>query len=359
VHSTSYCQAVEEAARIEVPARAKVVRTVALELERLQSHLLWLGLACHIVGFDYVFMHAWRLREPVLSLAERLSGSRKHFGVNLVGGTRFDIPRDRLPGVLAMADEVERETGRLVKAIEGDAALVSRLKGVGRFTREEVRLTGAVGPTARGSGVPIDVRRDHPYAAYDRLDFKVVTHDGGDVLARTMVRVLEIFESIRILRGSAALLEELPEGGVMAKVPDVLPAGLEGVGAVEAPRGEVFHYLRTGARNGPDRLRVRAPSYQNIQAVPLMLKPGTQIADVPITLGSIDPCFSCTERMEVVDRARGTARVYRKTELEALSRDDMARRRADGQPASSHAGDGGAGGQGSAPRGDASSGGTP
>lgn len=328
VHSSTYCQAVEAAAGIVVPERGLVVRTIALELERLQSHLLWLGLACHIVGFDFVFMHAWRLREPVLSLAERLTGSRKHFGVNLVGGTTFDVPRARLPEILAAANEVERESLRLVKAIQDDEALLSRLQGVGVLTPEEARLSGAVGPTARASGLALDVRRDHPYAAYGRLAFEVVTHEGCDVLARTLVRAGEIFESLRILRGCVALLDTMPEGGVMARVPPVLPPGLEGVSAVEAPRGEVFHFVRTGERNGPDRWRVRAPSYQNIQAVPLMLKPGTQVADVPITIGSVDPCFSCTERAEIVDRSAGTVRALRHGELDEIARADMRRRRA-------------------------------
>jgi Ni,Fe-hydrogenase III large subunit/Ni,Fe-hydrogenase III component G len=327
VHATSYCQAVEEAAGLEVPVRARVIRTLTLELERLQSHLLWLGLACHIVGFDFVFMHAWRLREPILRLAEHLTGSRKHFGVNLVGGTRFDVPREKHEGILAAATEVERESLLLVKAIQGDDALVSRLKGVGVLTRDEVRLTGAVGPTARGSGVPVDVRRDHPYAAYPLLEFDVVTHDGCDVLGRTLVRAGEMFESIKILRGCVRLLAGLPEGQIMADVPDALPESAEGLGYVEAPRGEVFHYVRTGSRNGPDRWRVRAPSYQNIQAVPLMFKAGTQVADVPIVLGSVDPCFSCTERMEIVDRRSGETRVMRQAELEARARRDMARRR--------------------------------
>ena len=114
----------------------------------------------------------------------------------------------------------------------------------------------------------------------------------------------------------------------MADVPPALPAGLEGVSAVEAPRGEVFHFVRTGERNGPDRWRVRAPSYQNIQAVPLMLKPGTQVADVPITLGSVDPCFSCTERVEILDRRAGSTRVLGKSEFEDLTRRDMEARRA-------------------------------
>ena len=328
VHSASYCQAVEEAAGIVVPLRARVVRTIMLELERLQSHLLWLGLACHIVGFDFVFMQAWRLREPLMTLAEQLTGSRKHFGVNLVGGTRFDVPLEKFDAVVAAMAVVERESMALVKAIQDDDALISRLKGVGVLTPAEVRAMGAVGPTARGSGVPLDVRRDHPYAAYEFCKFDVVTHDGCDVLGRTLVRVLEIFESVKIVRQCLTLLRDTPEGDIIADVPDTLPADREGMGSVEAPRGEVFHYVRTGERNGPDRWRVRAPSYQNIQAVPLMFKPGTQVADVPITLGSVDPCFSCTERMEIVDRGTGETRVLRQSELEALARADMGRRRA-------------------------------
>ena len=328
VHTASYCQAVEEATGLVVPLRARVIRTLSLELERLQSHLLWLGLACHIVGFDFVFMHAWRLREPLLRLAESVFGARKHFGVNLVGGVRIDVPRAKHAAVLAAMAEVERETQLLVKALQGDEALVSRLRGVGVFTPEEARAMGAVGPTARASGVDIDVRRDHPYAAYDLTPFDVVTQDSCDVWGRTLVRVLEIFEAVKIMRGCVALLDGLPEGGLLAEIPETLPAGREGLAAVEAPRGEVFHYVRTGERNGPDRWRVRAPSYQNIQAVPLMFKPGTQVADVPITVGSVDPCFSCTERLEIVDRARGERRVWRQAELEELSRADMRRRRA-------------------------------
>jgi Ni,Fe-hydrogenase III large subunit/Ni,Fe-hydrogenase III component G len=327
VHSTSYCQSVEEAAGLEVPLRARVIRTLMLELERLQSHLLWLGLACHIVGFDFVFMQAWRLREPLMGVAEHLSGSRKHFGVNLVGGTRFDVPRDKHERVLAALAEVERESLLLVKAISDDDALVSRLKGVGVLTPDEVRRMGAVGPTARASGIAIDARRDHPFAAYPLIPFEVVTHDGCDVLGRTLVRAGEMFESVKIMRATIALLAELPEGGIMGEVPETLPAGREGLGAVEAPRGEVFHYVRLGERNGPERWRVRAPSYQNLQTVPLMFKPGTQIADVPIALGSVDPCFSCTERTEIVDRARGTTRVLGAAELESLARLDMERRR--------------------------------
>jgi Ni,Fe-hydrogenase III large subunit/Ni,Fe-hydrogenase III component G len=327
VHSTSYCQAVEEAAGIDVPLRARVVRTVMLELERLQSHLLWLGLAGHVVGFDFVFMQSWRLREPLMDLAERLCGSRKHFGVNLVGGTTFDLDAARCEALLEAVGTVERAAGELAGTLEGDEVLVSRLQGVGVLTRDEVRLGGLVGPTARASGVPIDVRRDHPYAAYPHLRFEVCVEEGGDVWARTRVRIREIFQAVQIVRQCVRMLGELPPGEIMAAVPESLPAGLEGLGAVEAPRGEVFHYVRSGERHGPERWRVRAPSYQNIQFTPWMFKPGTTIADVPISVASADPCFSCTERVELVDPAGGGRRL-RGAELEALCRADMAARRA-------------------------------
>jgi len=318
VHSTAYCQAIEEAASLTVPLRARVIRSLILELERLQSHLLWVGLACHIIGFDFVFQQSWRVREPLMVLAEFLTGSRKHFQCNVIGGVTFDVTAEKRRRILEVLAAVEREAVTLVKALEGDEALIARLKGVGVFTPEEVRLMGAVGPTARGSGVPLDARRDHPYAAYDQLAFDVVTHDGCDNLGRTMVRVGEMFESVKLMRQCVRILDELPEGDLVGEVPAELPHFREGMHAVEAPRGEVFHYARTGSGNGPDRWRVRAPSYQNIQSVPLMLKAGTTVADVPITLGSVDPCFSCTERMEVVDVAARTRRVLHREEIRRL-----------------------------------------
>jgi Ni,Fe-hydrogenase III large subunit/NADH:ubiquinone oxidoreductase subunit C len=320
VHATAYCQAVEEAVGIEAPLRARLIRTLILELERLQSHLLWLGIAGHIVGFDWIFMQSWKLREPILWLAEFLTGSRKHFSCNLVGGVSLEVPRTRHARILDVLATVERETLELVRALQDDDGLIARLKGVGRLTPDEARSFGAVGPVARGSGLALDARRDHPYAAYDLMRFDVVTHDGCDNWSRTLVRLGECFESVRIMRQCVEQLAALPEGGLVAGMPGRLPALREGVSAVEAARGEAFHYVMTGERNGPDRWRVRAPSYQNLQTVPAMLKPGTTVADVPITLGSVDPCFSCTERMEIVQTRDGARRVWTHRELLERSR---------------------------------------
>jgi len=171
-----------------------------------------------------------------------------------------------------------------------------------------------VGPPARASGVAIDARIDHPYAAYDRVDFSVVTAEGGDVFARLLVRVREVFESIHIIR---QCLDRMEPGPLQLDVEDELPAGRMGMSSVEAPRGESHHFLITGEENRPRRWRVRAPTYQNLQGVPAMIK-DQRLADMTIALGSIDPCFSCTDRLETVDVRTGASRVWSGRELAAL-----------------------------------------
>ena len=309
VHSTSFCQAAEAAAGITVPDRARYLRTILLELERVHSHLLWLGLACHFIAFDTLFMQAWRIREPVMWLCEYITGNRKTYGINQIGGVSRDLPEDAAPRILTVIDQIEKETLAVVDAIIEDGSLKARLQGSGILSTEDAKAYCVVGPTARGSNVPIDVRRDHPFAAYPELDFQVCVESSCDNWARTMVRIRELPESIKILRQAIA---KMPAGPIMAEVNDI-PAGQVGVGSVEAPRGEVAHYILTGSGR-PYRWRVRAPSYNNLQAIPTMLK-GMTIADAPLIIGSIDPCFSCTERVGVIDQQAGTVKVYRQQEL--------------------------------------------
>jgi len=312
VHSASYCQAIEAAAGISIPPRARYLRTILLELERLHSHLLWIGLACHFIGFDTLFMQAWRIREPVMWLTEYLTGNRKTYGMNQIGGVTRDIPSDALDRIPPVLDKIAYETGRVVDAIVGDSSLRLRLQGTGILTPDDARAFCVIGPTARGSGVDIDARRDHPYAAYGELEFEVCVEDGCDNWARAMVRIRELPEAIKIIRQALA---GLPDGPIMAEVHEI-PSGRVGLAVVEAPRGEVVHYVLTGRGQRPERWRVRAPSYNNLQGVPAMLRDMT-IADAPITVGSIDPCFSCTERVAVIDSRAGTMRIYRQSELRA------------------------------------------
>jgi Ni,Fe-hydrogenase III large subunit/Ni,Fe-hydrogenase III component G len=316
IHSTCYCQAVEKAAGIEVPRRARYIRTIMLELERIHSHLLWLGIAGHIIGFETVLMQTWRIREPVMWLCEAICGNRKTYGMNTVGGLRRDLPGDVGPELLKIVADVEREVIAVRDAIIGDSTLHARTVGVGILTNESARSVCVVGPPARASGVAIDARIDHPYAAYDEVRPRIVTQEAGDTWARVVVRVDELVESIRLVREG---LSAIPEGPVCAEIKDDIPPGKVGVSVVEAPRGEAIHFVMTGGDNRPYRWRVRAPTYANLQALPSAVLNGT-IADVPITLGSLDPCFSCTERLETIDRRTRTTRIYSYAELLEMSR---------------------------------------
>ncbi len=316
IHSTCYCQAVEKAAGIEVPRRARYIRTIMLELERIHSHLLWLGIAGHIIGFETVLMQTWRIREPVMWLCESISGNRKTYGMNTIGGMRRDLPDAVRPELLHTLAGVEKETVAVRDAILGDSVLRARTEGVGVLTEQSARSVCVVGPPARASGVAIDARLDHPYAAYDEIPPRLITQEAGDTWARVMVRVGELIESIRLVREA---LSALPEGPVRAEINEEIPPDKIGVSVVEAPRGEAIHFVMTGGDNRPYRWRVRAPTYANLQALPAAVMHGT-IADVPITLGSLDPCFSCTERLETVDRRTREVRVFSHKQLVEMSR---------------------------------------
>ena len=316
VHSIAYCQAVEQAAAIQVPARAEWIRTIMLEIERLHSHPLWVGLACHLVGFDTLFMQSWRIREPIMWLAEKITGNRKTYGLGLVGGVRWDLTPDLKAEIRAVVDKMEAEWTEVVKAVVRDKNIQARTSGVGIADKSTCKELGLVGPVARGGGVDIDVRRDIPYAAYDRVDFNVITHNTADVWGRVIVRAKEVFESIKIVRQG---LEKLPDGPLMAEIKDELPAGRLGYTSIEAPRGESHHMVITGDDNRPRRWRARAPTYQNLQGIPVMIK-DQRLADMQLSLGGIDPCMSCTDRMETIDIRTGAQKVWTKAELLKLSR---------------------------------------
>jgi NADH-quinone oxidoreductase subunit D len=291
-HPIAAVHAMEDVDNIEIPLRARYIRTLVGELERIHSHLLWLGLAGHFIGYDTLWMWAWKYREPVLQMFEIISGNRNHYGMMRVGGVAKDVDPSKVSKLFEVMDEIEKKIEMIAKAATDDPVLRSRLKGVGVLTKKDAIDFCAVGPTARASGVPTDVRKDEPTDAYDLVDFKIIVTENGDVFDKTVVRLLETFESIKICKQCLEKLKTA-NGGIRNNVKEISPG--EGIGRYEAPRGEVFHYVRTDGTNRPVRHKVRAPSYVNIPTFKASCK-GIPVADALITLAAVDPCYCCTER---------------------------------------------------------------
>jgi membrane-bound hydrogenase subunit alpha len=239
-HATCFIQAVEEIAGLAVPKRAQYIRTLIAELERIHSHLLWLGVAGHEIGFDTLLMYTWRDREVVMDILALLTGNRVNYGMNTIGGVRRDITPEQIPQILTAIDTLEERTKYYVKVGTEEITLRERLSGVGTLSKEDATRLGAVGPTARASGVDRDTRRDDPYAAYGELDFKVITDNHNDVYGRTLVRLGELMESYKLVR---QILKQMPDGPITVKAPRKIPAG-EAISRYEAPRGEDVHYVK-------------------------------------------------------------------------------------------------------------------
>ena len=296
-HTTAFITAVEEIAGIEVPRRALYLRSLVGELERVHSHLLWLGVAGHEIGFDTLLMYSWRDRELVMDELADLTGNRVNYGFNTIGGVRRDISDEQKADILEATKALEERTKYYVELATTELTLAARLQNVGRVSKEDALRLGITGPTARASGIKRDIRKDDPYCAYGELDFDVVTADSCDVFGRTVVRVGELMQSYRLIR---QIIKQLPDGPIAAKAPRKIPKG-QALARYEAPRGEDVHFVRGNGTERPERVKVRAPTLINMQAVSLMMK-GGYLADMPITIAAIDPCFSCTDRaIEIYD----------------------------------------------------------
>ncbi len=319
-HPLACVQAVEDAGGVEVPERALFIRSLVGELERIHSHLLWLGLAGHFLGFNTVWMWAWRYREPVLELFELLTGNRNHYAMMKPGGVRRDIRSEDLPAIRKTIGDLKGPIGLFRDAVTDDPLIHARLEGVGVLTRQQAIDYCAVGPTARASGVAKDVRKDHPHLAYGRLEFNVITGKNGDVFDKAVVRILEMLESIRIIEQCVKFLETCP-GPIDSHPASIAPG--EGIGTYEAPRGEVLHYIRSDGGNRPVRHKIRAPSFMNV-ATNQTTVIGQSVADATIILAAVDPCYCCTERLAAVEAGTGR-RLWSSAELLRLSQAKTAR----------------------------------
>jgi Ni,Fe-hydrogenase III large subunit/NADH:ubiquinone oxidoreductase subunit C len=290
-HAGGFVQAVEKILKVDIPPRAKYLRTIAYELNRLHSHMLTLGHACLEIGYETIFQYFWRDREPIMDLIELTSGNRVYGSLMTVGGVRRDLKPTDEPKIRATLNDLRGKLPFYRKIYTDEPSIALRMKNVGTLTREDALKLSVVGPVARGSGVDMDVRKDEPYEAYGEIPFKEIVYTAGDTWARMNVRMDEVEESIKIIEYA---LDHMPGGEIRLNLPRSVPAG-EAVSRVEAPRGELFYYVKSNGTDMPDRVKVRTPTFANI---PSFLKTaiGESIADVPANFVSLDPCFSCTDR---------------------------------------------------------------
>jgi membrane-bound hydrogenase subunit alpha len=311
-----------------VPERADYIRTILHELERIQSHLLWAGVAAHELGFDSLFYLAWRVREQSMDMIENLTGNRVNYAIVQIGGVRRDITDDQRPLLEKGLAYYEGLLDQMAKVFLEDSTIRMRCRDHGLLSEEQARLLCTVGPTARASGLNMDVRQDYPYCAYGDLDVKATLPPGGahgDVFDRIIVRLLEVGQSVEIIR---QCLDNLPSGEIlwehkMAKIlATCRKAEGEAIGRVEAPRGECMHYVRMNGNEAPASWKVKASSYSNLMSWVPMLQ-GEQLADIPIIVASIDPCLSCTDRVTVI--REGKPGTLTKEDLTRLSHEKTRR----------------------------------
>jgi NADH-quinone oxidoreductase subunit D len=296
IHALAYCLGVERLAGVEVPPRAQAIRVLVAELERIHSHLLWLGVAAHEAGFDTLFMYSWRDRETVMDLLEGLTGNRVNYSANILGGVKCDVDQAQIDAIHAGLEFLEERTRHYQQVVAGDAMFLQRTRGIAVMNRNQAEVMGAVGPTARASNVRRDIRVEAPYAAYPQYPVNSVLDTRGDLEARFAVRIQELFESYRLIR---FILANLPPGDLTVRMPRRIKEG-ETISRVEAPRGELFYFIKSNGSDTPERIHVRTPTIYNLMSV-VKLAIGHQLADVPMILAGIDPCFSCNDRMAVVD----------------------------------------------------------
>jgi NADH-quinone oxidoreductase subunit D len=301
-HAQAFCTGIEEIMQLEVPPRAQYLRTIVAELERMHSHILWLGVAAHVVGFNTLFMWTWRDRETTQDILEEMTGNRMNYGMNEVGGVRRDLSPGQIRSILSRLPKLEEQIGKYVEMVKGEETMLLRFRGIGKLSKAEALRYGTVGPTARASGVDYDVRRDDPSIAYPEVPWKVVTDTNGDVYGRTLVRIGELQESLGIIR---YCLEHLPEGQIYVPAPKVAPKA-EILSRYEAPRGELAHFIRTNGTDKVDRIDIRTPTLANWTSVTVSLV-NQNIADIPVIVAAIDPCLSCTSRITILSE-RGRRR---------------------------------------------------
>ncbi|MDA8440927.1 MAG: NADH-quinone oxidoreductase subunit C [Peptococcaceae bacterium] len=290
-HSTAYCQAVEKISHTSLPPRAEFIRTIALELERLYNHVGDVGNICAGVGFAFGTMYGARLKENILRLNELVFGSRFLRGINIPGGVRRDIDAVNACRINEALEETAREFNEFTAILLSTESFLDRVKKTGILSKQIAADLHAVGPAARASGINRDSRRDHPYAAYRLVSFRVPVYKQGDVLDRVNLRIDESAESIGIIKQA---LRQLPAGELRTPLNDLAPFSYA-LGVTESPRGENVHFVMSGSDNTILRHMVRSASYCNWQVLPSTV-PGNIVPDFPLINKSFELCYACLDR---------------------------------------------------------------
>ena len=298
----AYVRAAETIGKIEVPKRAQYLRVIVSELQRVASHLLWLGTWCMDMGGALgggatIFLYTIREREAILDLFESLVGARLLYGFFQVGGVRYDIPDGWVDQCRQTVDHLDQRISEYEQMLEGNPFFMARAQGVGVITRELAEGVGISGPLLRGSGVNWDLRRADPYSSYEDFEFRVPVETTGDCFARYRVRMVEFRESLKIVRQA---LDRLPEGpissrpGLKSVAQTRIPKG-ETYSRVEGARGEVGCYLIADGSAKPYRMKWRGASFSNLAILPHII-PGHKVADIVAIMGSVDPVFGEVDR---------------------------------------------------------------
>jgi NADH-quinone oxidoreductase subunit D len=300
-HSMAYLNAIEPLIDKKVPDKVKLQRVITAELERIHSHLLWGGVQAHEIGLETLFMYFWREREHILDCFDKLTGNRVHHSPDLIGTMKMSFDKADLDFIKEKLDKIEPEVIELKDIMRKQDVIRSRFIGHGKISNKMAHELGLVGPVARSSGIKYDIRLDDPYQGYAIKEMKVrpVVRSEGDAYGRSLLRLDEIFESMRLVRKACELIDPKE---LVPKKSNFFIKDATTTGRSEAPRGENFHFVKI-QNNKIERIKLRTPTLANVIAYSKILE-GEDITDVPVIIMSLDPCISCMERVAVIKKER-------------------------------------------------------
>ena len=316
-HAIACIEAAEKAIKLEIPLRAQAIRVICLEIERLHSHLLNIGLACEVTGNYNAFMHIFRVREYSMELAQLVTGGRKTYGNVVMGGLRRDMTNHEIKKGIEIINKLDIQISEIWDAVLEDKRQIGRWKGVGILDRQIARDFSPVGPNMRGSGFKRDNRYDHPYDFFKQIEFEVAVEHGCDVFAREMVRYKELKSSIHIIR---QCFEMMPQTPIMIDPVTMIKPENFALGHDEAPRGENVHWIMQGSAQKVYRWRCRAATYNNWPSLRYQFR-GNNISDAALIVCSLDPCYSCTERVTLVDVRTKKSKILTEKDLKKFCQD--------------------------------------